>query len=787
MPFYFLNTALLAGAAAAVVPFLLHLMHRRRARREVLPTLRFLQKGLAANRRRMRLKHLLVLLLRVLGVLFIVAALSRPAYEGALFFREGSAPVSAVIVVDNSPSMAYKEAGRSRFERAKDLAVRAVDSLPPGSRAGLVVTGLAERGARLDREFTFDQTLLSERIRELEISAAGGDCTGALARAYGMIRSEQERGSETAGGEVYVATDLAAHAWRGAASLEPPDGTATFVLDAGSTERANFHISSAWALWRLEPSGRLEVTAEAASGAVGAPRVVELLLSSAKRAEKVVEIPAGSTAAARFEVSLLERGGGALQGVVRFADPDPLRADNSRYFTVGGAGRVSCLLVADRPGAGASLFLESALDPPGLEGRGPVAVETAESGRLAGADLSEEDAVVLAGCRDLSAAARAKLRSFLADGGGVLVFLPPEAGEGLRRFIAETSGCEVSRARRAPEGEPRRFESIAFDHAALSAFAGGRNGRLAAAGFYRWVDLAAGGGVGSAARATRGQGAGAGPAEGAESSASAGTSGQRTAAGKAAQGGEGAEAGSGAAGVAAPSGRMPAGAGTSQVAGASSGASVELARLSDGSSVLVASSVGRGRVVAAGFEPARASTDLVLRPAFVPFSNELVKYAAGAASAGTGGETSGGYRVGETVELRLPGGGPGGAVVRTSFGERTLEVSAGPESRGVSFAVYFPGNYIAELSGRGGERRVSFSVNLDPAESDLRRENADSLAAAIPASAVVTQLDDDAVRAGRGHTRGSREVYDLFLIAAVLVLVVECYVANRFYRSPAQG
>ncbi len=131
MPLIFLHPEMLLAAAAAAAPFLLHLLHKRRARRDLLPTMRFLVSGPAANRRRMRLKNLLILLLRVLALLLLVATLARPAWIGDFFSRKGTAPVNAVIVVDNSASMAYQRAGATRLDRAKELAGQVLEACRP--------------------------------------------------------------------------------------------------------------------------------------------------------------------------------------------------------------------------------------------------------------------------------------------------------------------------------------------------------------------------------------------------------------------------------------------------------------------------------------------------------------------------------------------------------------------------------------------------------------------------------------------------------------------------------
>ena len=59
----FLHLSLLAGSALVAVPIILHLIMRKKPTRLEFPALRFVQKRADANRRRLRLRHLLLLLL----------------------------------------------------------------------------------------------------------------------------------------------------------------------------------------------------------------------------------------------------------------------------------------------------------------------------------------------------------------------------------------------------------------------------------------------------------------------------------------------------------------------------------------------------------------------------------------------------------------------------------------------------------------------------------------------------------------------------------------------------
>ena len=80
-----INASLLAGVILAGLPILLHLMMRAKPRRIEFPALRLLQTRQTANSRRMRLRHLLLLILRAIVIAVAVLALTRPSLPAARY------------------------------------------------------------------------------------------------------------------------------------------------------------------------------------------------------------------------------------------------------------------------------------------------------------------------------------------------------------------------------------------------------------------------------------------------------------------------------------------------------------------------------------------------------------------------------------------------------------------------------------------------------------------------------------------------------------------------------
>src|SRR5512147_1279152 len=102
----FVNPLFLIGGLAIAVPVLLHLIKREHARKIEFPSLMFLRRISKRTLRYQKLRHLLLLLLRVLAFLLIAFAFMRPYRDRP----QASAAVGKVsnaniIVLDNSLSM----------------------------------------------------------------------------------------------------------------------------------------------------------------------------------------------------------------------------------------------------------------------------------------------------------------------------------------------------------------------------------------------------------------------------------------------------------------------------------------------------------------------------------------------------------------------------------------------------------------------------------------------------------------------------------------------------------
>src|SRR5262249_14777020 len=184
----FVFPALLGGLTLIGVPVLLPLIMRQKPRHLYFPAFRFLLQRHRTNQRKLRLRHLLLLALRVLLIVLICLALARPKVFSERLQLSGDRPAAVVLVFDTSMSMEYAVAGKSRLDDARRRALELLAELPEGSRVAVLDT------AEPSGEWLPSLSYARERIEALKLRPANGPVTSRLAEAYRLLAELDQQG-----------------------------------------------------------------------------------------------------------------------------------------------------------------------------------------------------------------------------------------------------------------------------------------------------------------------------------------------------------------------------------------------------------------------------------------------------------------------------------------------------------------------------------------------------------------------------------------------------------------
>lgn len=432
----FLAGAMLWGGLAAALPVLLHLTGRPKPRVHKFAALRFLLRSQRSSSRALRLKHLLLLALRVLAILLLALTLARPRWPflAASTDLSGRLRGAYVLVLDASLSMQFREHDATRFELARRQALRLLERLAPEARVALVLA--SEDAEHLQGRLTLNHEQVRALLNAAAPSGRGLDLARALSAARAILETEPAGNLPRA---VVLCTDLQRNAYltlaaRGA-GVEPGEETrlpGLVVADVGFDGAVNGAALEA----RLPGSA---VAADAPLVLAGKVRPValhricpvDLYLDGLKVAQKALE-PQGREEL-EVEFSLPPSPAGSHAGSLRLAQSDGLPADQERFFAYA-AGRPPRVLVLEQSGPpsepgldarGSAFFLRAALDSPSAQAISGLTVAVEPAGLLTPARLAQQQVVCLADAGALNEAAWATLSSFVEEGGGLFVWLGP--------------------------------------------------------------------------------------------------------------------------------------------------------------------------------------------------------------------------------------------------------------------------------------------------------------------------------------------------------------------------
>ena len=423
----FLNPWLIGGAAFAAVPVILHLVMRQQPKHLVFPALRFIQQKHETNRRQMRLRHWLLLLARMAVIALLAFALARPSINASGFLGDRAAPVAAALVFDTLPHMDYRQENQTRLEAAKETGAWLLGQLPEDSQIAVVDSSPGPA------VFQVDLGAARQRIDRLETEGVTESLWRSIVEAVELLKTS------TLNKEIYVFTDLAAASWN-TDSATPLEAVARelrsigiYLIDVGVEKPQNFALGdlrlSAQVLARNSP---LSVGAELSAVDMEGQRVVEAYLlnragEEEKRSQETVDVVAGSATPVEAVLGGLDVG--THQGFLRIVGGDGLAADDKRYFSVEVRDAWRVLVAAPNPPDEQSFYFVEALAPAAFRKNGQARFDCTVIGydKLAEQALENYSAVFLLDPPALGDAAWQQVSTYALAGGGVAIFLGPQA------------------------------------------------------------------------------------------------------------------------------------------------------------------------------------------------------------------------------------------------------------------------------------------------------------------------------------------------------------------------
>ena len=393
----FLAPLFLAAASVALLPVLLHLVRRLKAKEVPFSSLMFLQATPMERIRRRKLRDILLLVLRMAMIILLATAFARPyLVVDELPFIPQRTNESVVILVDQSMSM---QAGDT-FERALESVSGFVDAADSGDELALI--GFSDGATQLS-PLSRDHSRVRTATALLAPTYSTTDFFPAFQMAEDILKDARH-----AQQHIVLVSDLQQQGFSPAmVEYNLPEGIAFTPIAVDPEDQNNRHFDD-FVLTSRRRDDRTVTRIVARHHAFSADETVRMLIDGTEADSK--SSPSSGSGAVSFQ-HIAPRSG-VYRGSLSL-ESDILDLDNEYYFTYTVRDRPSIFAVSSDRDA---FFLRSAFEL-SEESR----YDFSRGNRIAGATLFSHDVAIIANPARLSEAQAAALQNFASSGGSVVL------------------------------------------------------------------------------------------------------------------------------------------------------------------------------------------------------------------------------------------------------------------------------------------------------------------------------------------------------------------------------
>ncbi len=374
------------------------------------------------TRKQQKLKHLIVLFLRMLAIIFIVFALAGPELkkESAQQLSNSS---TITIYVDNSYSMMAEGAAGRLFENARQDAMQVIDNSPDNSNFIIINNDNAGKLMRLiSKEFA------KSELEKLEISTESKKLSDIL-----IIRNKILNNNNITSSNTYLFSDFQSNS-TDISNLEIDSTSNYYFIPLKHIQNKNIYIDSCYInssdLMRGS-SIKLNVWVKNDSESDYEKVPLKLLVNNKQKAVAGIDIPAGTTKL--VELNFTTASSGWHSGLVEIEDY-PITFDDKMFFTFNIVPHIEILkidgIVYNNDN---NDYLSNFYNSDEVFNITSINYRTVDY-----SELGKYDLIILNELPDISSGALVQFKQYLVDGGNILFVPPlPEFSDYLSDFLSE--------------------------------------------------------------------------------------------------------------------------------------------------------------------------------------------------------------------------------------------------------------------------------------------------------------------------------------------------------------
>jgi len=425
----FLYPSFLLALLVLLIPIIIHLFNFRRYKKVYFSNVKFLREVKEEKANRSRLKHLLVLLSRMLALAFLVFAFAQPFIpKDDKAVSKGDRAVS--VYVDNSFSMDATAQDVSLIEKAKQKAQEILDAYGPEVRFQLVTNNFEGKFQRL-----LDKDEFLGYLEEVATTPNVHSLSSVTQRMKQVLDD-----SDAENKNIFLLSDFQ----ESIVDLEMDTSYNWFVVPIQGEDQQNVYIDTAWfesPVQMLNTSNQLIFRVNnAGTNDVSGARLT-LKLNDQTKALKDFDLKAGASIVDTINFSVIDAGWNKAELVIT---DYPVSFDDSYYLTFKIDEEIKILGINQ---SSENRFLRALYDA-----SDKFKFVNQKASQLDFSKIDENRVVILNGLTQMSSGLGDELRRYLTQGGNVLIFpamnMQPEGYNNFLRSVrANTYGELVDKTR----------------------------------------------------------------------------------------------------------------------------------------------------------------------------------------------------------------------------------------------------------------------------------------------------------------------------------------------------
>jgi hypothetical protein len=396
---HFLHPAFLFALGALAIPVIIHLFNFRRFKTVYFSNVSFLKEIKEETSSRSRVKHLLVLAMRMLAVAFLVLAFAQPFIpKSNTNIASGKKYVS--IYIDNSFSMGGMSGGIRLLDKAKQAGKEIVQNYAANDEFQLVTNDLQGKQQRLVGKEEF-----LSMLDEVEISPAARTLSEITRRQADVLSMENSKNKIA-----YLLTDFQHNMGNFI-----PDTTVKYnLLPLAADLRQNVFIDTAWFSEPVQVPGQsAHLIVRVSNSGEKATDGDRLSLKINGQTKGIADFTVGAGSYTYDTISFVINQTGWNKAELGIQDY-PITYDDNYFFAYHVADKINVMAISDNK---SNPYVDAV-----FKGQSEFDYQSVLTGSLDYSHIKGTQLLILTDVNSISSGLATAINGFLADGGTVSVF-----------------------------------------------------------------------------------------------------------------------------------------------------------------------------------------------------------------------------------------------------------------------------------------------------------------------------------------------------------------------------